>query len=359
MRIAQTRFRNFRNVQNALIEWGPGINLLTGANGSGKTNVLEALHILTGWGAFHGSRFADTVRWNEKGATLVAQAEGESSSLIEVAIAARASLRLDRKVCRWGDLRNCVRSLTFLPADMAIIEGSPSIRRRFLDKLCALSFPMYAWKLSEYRKIVQQRRFLLLHGRPVRPTQQTMARLAAWIWECRLKMVVLLITKLTKWPQLLSQPIGITLKRGGAGNRLNAMEDFYFSSEKHAEEERAARRPLVGPHLDELEIHCGTRSAASTLSRGQRRRAALALLLAAASAIQEMFHADPVLLLDEVTSELDRRGREILFETLADTGWQIFATTAESTVPPFDGVTWSLDAGEIRKVAASQGPMGD
>ncbi|MBR0108279.1 MAG: AAA family ATPase, partial [Pyramidobacter sp.] len=87
MRIAQTRIRNFRNLENALCEWHPGLNVLSGPNGAGKTNVLEALHIITGWGAFCPSRCSDTVRWNsEGGASLAAQAEGERSALIEAHI---------------------------------------------------------------------------------------------------------------------------------------------------------------------------------------------------------------------------------------------------------------------------------
>ena len=140
MRIAQTRIRNFRNLESALCEWHPGLNILTGPNGAGKTNVLEALHVLTGWGAFSGSKCADTVRWeSEGGASLAAQVEGEHSAVVEAAIVARASLRLDGRACRWGDLRSCVQSLAFLPADMALIEGSPAVRRRFLDVLCALA----------------------------------------------------------------------------------------------------------------------------------------------------------------------------------------------------------------------------
>ena len=87
MRIAQTRFRNFRNLENTLIDWGPGLNVLTGANAAGKTNVLEALHILTGWGTFAGSRLSDTVQWDSAGgASLAAQVSGEREAVIDLTI---------------------------------------------------------------------------------------------------------------------------------------------------------------------------------------------------------------------------------------------------------------------------------
>lgn len=351
MRITQTRIRNFRNLENALCEWHPGLNVLCGPNGAGKTNVLEALHILTGWGAFSGSKCADTVKWeSEGGTTLAAQVEGEHSAVVEAAISARASLRIDGKVCRWGDLRACVQSLAFLPAGMALIEGPPEVRRRFIDVLCALVFPLYAWKLSEFRRIVRHRRYLLSQGHSPRITDETMAGLAVWIWECRLEVTELLQKYLEKWSGLLPRNIALRLKKGGAGNADDLAEDFHRSLAVLAERERASGVPLVGPHRDDLILSCEERLASESFSRGQRRRAALALIMASASAVEDRYRAAPVLLLDEVTSELDADGRRILMDCLRDSGWQIFAATAESSLPSFDGALWKLKNGKIERV---------
>ena len=353
MRITQTRIRNFRNLENVLCEWHSGLNILSGPNGAGKTNVLEALHILTGWGAFSGSRCADTVKWeSEGGASLAAQAEGERSVVVEASIVARASLRVDGKSCRWGDLRSCVQSLAFLPAGMALIEGSPAVRRRFLDVLCALVFPLYAWKLSEYRRIARHRRYLLGLGHSPRVTDETMAGLAVWIWECRLEVTTLLQKYLEKWSTLLPREITLELKRGGAGNADDLDEDFRRSLGVLAERERAAGVPLVGPHRDDLILSCADRLASESFSRGQRRRSALALIMASASAVEDRYRAAPVLLLDEVTSELDAEGRAILMDCLRQSGWQVFAATAESSLPEFDGALWKLENGKIERVEA-------
>lgn len=350
MRIAQTRFRNFRNLENALIRWDSGLNLLTGVNGAGKTNVLEALHVVTGWGAFSGSKCSDTVKWHsEGGASLAAQATGEREAVIEAVIVGRASLRLDSKLCRWGDLRSCVPSLTFLPSDMALIEGAPSVRRRFLDLLCALCFPLYAYKLSEYRKITQHRRHLLGLGHSTRVTEETMANLSVWIWECRLEVIAALRVHLEKWCDLLPRKIDLNLKRGGGGNADSLLEDFHRSCAILAERERASGLPLVGPHRDDLIIGCEGRPAPEVLSRGQRRRAALALVMAAASAVERRNRASPVLLFDEVASELDEAGRTVLMECLQRSRWQVFAATAESTLPWFQGTRWRVSAGKIQR----------
>lgn len=348
MRIAQTRFRNFRNLENTLIDWAPGLNVLTGANGAGKTNVLEALHILTGWGTFAGSRLSDTVRWDcDDSASLAAQASGERDAVIDLTIRARASLHLDSKVCRWGDLRSCVQSLAFLPSDMALLEGSPAVRRRFLDVLCALYFPLYAFKLGEYRKIIQTRRYLLSIGHSVRVTQNTMAGLAVWIWECRLEVIESLRHHLEKWRSLLPADLSLELRRGGSAGLNDLAEDFSQACVMTAERERAAKTPLVGPHRDDLVLSCGMRPAASSLSRGQRRRSALALVMAAASSVQERYRQSPVLLFDEVTSELDDEGRKVLMNCLELSGWQVFAATAENPLPAFRGTLWHLEKGRI------------
>ena len=178
-----------------------------------------------------------------------------------------------------------------------------------------------------------------------------MAALAVWIWECRTEVTSALEKCLEKWNDLLPRPVALELKRGGAGNADDLLEDFHRSCAILAERERASGTPLVGPHRDDLLLSCESRTAAEVLSRGQRRRAALSLIMAAASAVQERYRAAPVLLLDEVTSELDASGRDILMNCLGRSGWQVFAATAESPLPQFDGAAWKLDAGKIERIS--------
>ncbi len=350
MHIAQTRFVNFRNISQISVEWDKGLNLLSGPNGSGKTNILESLHILTGWGPFAGAKIYDTVKWNYETARLAAGTEGEHSTVVEASIVSRASLRIDGKICRWGDLRNNVQSLAFLPSDIALIEGSPAVRRRFLDVLCALYFPLYARKIADYRKILAHRRYLLSLGHPVTVTQATMADLAVWVWKCRLSVVEELKKCLNEWENLLPRPLEIELKRGGSCGSDDLSEDFERSCVIHESHERAACTPLVGPHRDELFLTCDGRPASGSLSRGQRRRIALALTLAAGRAVEKRYRSTPVLLFDEVTSELDEHGRLILLECFERTGWQIFAATAESFPRDFKGTTWKISSGNVEKI---------
>ncbi len=350
MHIAQTRFVNFRNISQTSVEWDRGLNLLSGQNGSGKTNILESLHILTGWGPFAGAKIYDTVRWKCENARLAAASEGERSTVVEASIASRASLRIDGKTCRWGDLRSNVQSLAFLPSDIALIEGSPATRRRFLDVLCALYFPLYARKIADYRKITAHRRYLLSLGHPVTVTQATMSDLAVWVWKCRSAVVEELKKCVLEWEDLLPRPLEMELKRGGSCGIEDLAEDFERSCAIHESRERAACTPLVGPHRDELLLTCEGRPASGSLSRGQRRRTALALILAAGRAVESRYRSSPVLLFDEVTSELDERGRSILLECFGRTDWQIFAATAEVFPRDFKGTTWRISAGEIEKI---------
>ena len=147
----------------------------------------------------------------------------------------------------------------------------------------------------------------------------------------------------------MPRKIDLNLKRGGGGNADGLLEDFHRSCTILAERERASGLPLVGPHRDDLIIGCEGRPAPEVLSRGQRRRAALALVMAAASAVERRNRESPVLLFDEVASELDEAGRTVLMECLQRSRWQVFAATAESTLPWFQGTRWRVSAGKIQR----------
>ncbi len=346
MRVAETRTVNFRNLQSQRIQWDPGLNLLTGPNGSGKTNCLEALHLLCGWGPFGGSHSRDLINWEAASAFLAARVLGEEDCLLEISLGARASLKADGSRSNWSSFRARIPALTFLPGDLALIEGSPAVRRRFLDVVSALIFPLYARRLADYRRIVRHRRFLLARGQDGTVALRATEDLACWIWSCRLEILRGLREGLDRWRALWPSKMALELRRGGSVGGEDLREDFRRSCASLAPRERAARTPLVGPHRDDLVLTSQGRSAAAVFSRGQRRRAALALVMAAASLAEVRLRRRPVLLLDEVAAELDGPGRRLLTDCLAKSRWQVFAASAEGA-PDWPGSIWNLSEGQI------------
>lgn len=348
MRLSMTQWEGFRNLKPRRLEWTEGLHLLMGSNGSGKTNILEALHVMTGWGSLKGEKIPDLRDWrgSARGTFLTGVFSGEEDIVVRAGIGARIVLKSGNSSIRASHLRPAVPSLIFLPGDLSLVEGSPSVRRRLLDRLCALLFPVYAQRLHEYARALRQRNASIRYGKNMSATARVMAPLAAWIWACRLAASDLVRSGLAETGGLLPGGVSVVLKRGSLGLE-DLHEDFWESLKKAEKEEKCTGACPVGPHRDDLEISFEERDAARCFSRGYRRRIAVSLLLASGRAVERKMRRKPVLLLDEVTAELDLEGRERLIESLVGTGWQVFATTAEECSPEWPGTVWRVGDGEV------------
>lgn len=330
------------------MRWSPGLNLLTGENGSGKTNILEGMNIISGWGPLDRAATSLSIpTWNSGSTEVQLTGELESNEIVKVKIARRYSVRIDDKPAQASELRRKIPVLTFLPDDMSIVEGSSVYRRRVLDMVLALIVPSYALRLSDYRRGVRQKGVFLKRGMPTMIADRALLPLASWIWKMREEGVALLSDSLSGFERLAPFGIALYLQRGGAGFERAAEDDYARAVVVNGERERAAGFPLVGPHRDDIIITSRDRPASSSLSRGLRRRTAIAVMLAAAESVRRKLGTEPVLLLDEVASELDAAGKEQLFSTLYGRGGQIFAATAESFSLSVPCVLYGIKAGKI------------
>ena len=348
MGFSRVRFNNFKNLEPREMRWSPGLNLLTGENGAGKTNILEGINIIAGWGPLErGAKTLSMPSWGSGSSEVQLTGELESGGIIRVKISRRYMLRLDDKSVTAADLRWNIPVLTFLPDDISIVEGSASFRRRLLDMLLALIIPSYAARLAEYRRGIRQKAVFLKRGMPTMIADRALLPLASWIWRMRMEGVKLISSCLEEMSELTPAKITLFLKRGGAGLADDCEDDYAQAVIKSREREAAVRFPLVGPHRDDIIITAGGRPASEALSRGLRRRTAVALMLAAADGVKRKIGRDPVLLLDEVTAELDPSGRRLLFEALLSRGTQVFAATAEPFCEKFPGLVHRISGGRI------------
>ena len=336
MIITRSTARNFRNLRPDLyVEWDPGINLVLGANGSGKTNLLETLSILTGWGAF--SRTQNVISWDGKfpRAFVGAEVSGEEKFTVTANISSRVALRVDDKAITSTELRLLLPSVVFLTGNINLIDGSPSARRLFVDRLCSLFFPIYARRLAEFKYVMRSRIALLRQGRNYEITTIPYCKLGGWIMDRRREVVNMLMGMIT--PGKFSLSCVPELKVPGE-EYLHEMLRANRSRELHA------LRPQDGANYDELAITIteNGRSASEALSRGQKRRLVLYMIIMAGKLTALKLKREPILLFDDLTAELDGEGREWTYTQLKKTKWQVFMTSPEKPFAirkKFGGIT--------------------
>lgn len=339
--------RNFKNLLPHRIQWDPGLNLITGRNGAGKTNCLEGLHLLTGWGPFGARR--DIPQWGneERPAYVTGSFCGEEDLFMALVTGATTVMKCDGKRVSYPEVRARAPSLAFLPSHMALLDGPPSVRRNFMDNFCALLFPLYARWMGDYRRGVRHKTALLREGKNPKGASRAMAPLAARLWSSRDEAIGLLSLGLSSFPGLLPEPLELRHKRGGSLCGGDPLHDWRSSVEARSVEEGRSGLCLVGPHRDDLLIQSGGREGGVFFSRGQKRRAGAALMMAAARAVEARLKRKPLVIIDEIASELDREGREITFESLNKTGWQVIAASAELDEKEWPGVVWRAEEGAI------------
>ena len=331
MKFDQIVLRNFRNFARPgpsfRIDWEPGINLILGPNGSGKTNILESMSILSGWGAFGRTR--NVISWSDNTRPAFAGAEisGEEKHILTANISSRISLRCDEKTITSTDIRLVLPSILFLTGNVNLIDGSPSARRMFIDRLCALFYPPFARKLADFRYILRTRTILLRRGKTPENTDIPYCQLGGWIMDKRREVVEQMMSIIPQGKFTMSV---VPEVKGSSDEYLRE------ALRRNFQREVRALRPQDGPSYDDLAITiCASRrSAIESLSRGQKRRLVLFLLITAGKLIAHRMKRKPVMLLDDLTAELDVEGREFVYRELAKTGWQVFVTAPEN---PFSG----------------------
>ncbi len=320
MIILRSSALNFKNLHDIKINWSPGINLILGSNGAGKTNLLESLNIMAGWGSF--TKISELITWNSNlnYSYLSAKISGEADEDLNInaKISGKIILRLDQKFITSTNMRFLIPSLCFLPGNINLIDGSPSVRRLFIDKLCALFYPAYAKRLAEFKLISRNRSALLKQNKSPNITNIPFCKLGGWIMQARRDLILNLknnnlVTEIT--PNI--------------NNNINCAEYLYNELKKFYSQEISTGRILTGPNFDDLIINFNGRSA-EFLSRGQKRILILNLIISAADLIILRLKRKPVLFFDDLTAELDKNAKSKTYEKLLNTGLQIFITASEN-----------------------------
>jgi len=336
--VKRLKLNNFRNFSSYEIEPGGGVNVIYGDNAQGKTNIIEAIWLFTGGKSFRTSRDSELIKQGESWARnemdfyalkrdkKVSLYIGEKKSVTLNGVKSAGSSELVGQFC-------CV---AFTPMHMEIIKGGPAERRKFLDtSICQVS-PGYLKALKEYTRVLTQRNALL---KDISYESALLDHLDVWdlkLAEYAVKICIereRFIRRISEESEKIYE--GISGGRERLALNYRAGIEFHDGFEFALDEIRKNRTldikygsASLGPHRDELEITLSGISARSYGSQGQQRSCALALKLAESVLLEEAVGCPPVILLDDVMSELDKGRREYILKKLGDN--QVFVTCCDS-----------------------------
>lgn len=321
MRLAHLALSNFRNYQELELEPAPGLNVFIGFNAQGKSNLLEGIAMLGTGKSFRTSREADTIRNGCTSAILRGHATMRSGT-VELACAIERSSRGARKTytvnagpVRYAGYLGRIRVVTFVPADLELAAGSPSARRAFMNVALSQTEPRYYYELAKYREVLKQKNAML------RGAIELDAHLLATYNRALVDAGTEIMLARERFVRSLAQT-ALTAHRHFAGGEslLLAYEpDVAFEAPRSEavagafeeqlleslDAERWRKSSLVGPHRDDLRLTLDGISLAAYGSQGQQRTAVLALKVAEYTVMRERSNEAPLLLLDDVLSELD------------------------------------------------------
>ena len=343
MRITELKLKNFRNYKNLTLCPDPGVNLLYGRNGSGKTNLLEAVHYAALGRSHRITNDANVVRY---GTDCALSTVGIDTFLgkREITVCFRPGdlqkkeIHIDgKKIQKFSDMMGCLRCVIFSPEDLGLIREGPSVRRRYLDMMISQISRRYFVALQQYRTGLDQRNAILRNLR-TNPSagkamlgvfEEAMAEPAAEIIRER-RRIVSTLSDIARETYLrvsgTDEQLSITY-HSSVKEENNIAESICRLLQENREDDIRLGMTSVGPHRDDLILTLDRNLMKQFASQGQVRTAALSMKLSQMKILKDDSGEEPVLLLDDVMSELDRKRRASLINEIRS--FQTFITCAD------------------------------
>lgn len=346
VRVRRLRLRDFRNHADLALSFGDGPVVLIGENGAGKTNVLEALSLLTPGRGLRRARLADLVRAGAPGFALSADVDGPYGETV-IGIGADASdggrrTRINGEPQRGSDgLSDHLRLLWLVPAMDGLFTGSAGDRRRFLDRLVLAVDPAHGRRVSAYEGAVTARN-RLLEERNADPLwldaiEVEIAATGVAVAAARRETVGCLARLIAAREGESTFPATVLALEGDVDRALDGasaadVEDWLRIDLKAARSrDRAAGRTLCGPHRSDLLVRHAVRDMPAALcSTGEQKALLIGLVLAEAALVAELSGLRPLLLFDEIAAHLDAPRRAGLYDLLEKSGAQTFMTGTDA-----------------------------
>lgn len=351
MHVKELSLTHYRNYEELKLSFDPTIHLFIGDNAQGKTNILEAIYVLALAKSHRTSKDKEWVSWEKDFAVIKGVIEKRHSTVpLELQISAKGKKakvnRIEQK--KLSDYIGVLNVVMFAPEDLELVKGSPQVRRRFIDMEMGQISSIYLHYLAHYNKIVQQRNALLKDWNKRKENRSMVDVFTLQLIEVATKILLKrahFVERLQQW----AEPIHQRITNGKEKLHINYIystpihkemtekeinETLTEKFDKIREQEETRGSTLIGPHRDDLQFAVNGMNVQTFGSQGQQRTTALSLKLAEIELIKAEIGEYPILLLDDVLSELDDHRRSHLIEAIQNRVQTFVTNTSVEGIDP-------------------------
>lgn len=358
MYIKKLKLRDFRNYKRAELEFSPRTNIIYGDNAQGKTNILEAVYLFSQGRSHRTKTDKELVRFGCNFAGLEIEFEDSNRSYtgkMQITDAGKKGVRINHiNISKLSELMNYLNVVMFSPEDLRLVKGSPGTRRRFIDSAISQLYPAYLSGLLEYNKIINQKNSLL---KTLKYNGGDDTTLEIWNGELAKTMVKIMETRsefikdINGWAKIVQNDISKEMLEISYVPNIrlsaNTQEEIFNFLMSRKNREIEAGGAMYGVQRDDINILIDGKDAKFFASQGQQRTAALSMKIAQSEYINDKKGEYPVLLLDDIMSELDVSRRMYLSERIRDK--QVLITSTDTDVKSGSDITklFRIKDGEV------------
>ncbi|MEG2191815.1 MAG: DNA replication/repair protein RecF [Oscillospiraceae bacterium] len=339
--IKNIELSNFRNITSAYISFSQDINIISGENAQGKTNFIEAIWLLSGGKSFRGSKDKELIKIGEENCRISADVTDEENNKNIVITSSADGIYKGRyaqinsgKMEKATSIAGNFYCVVFAPVHLSLISGSPALRRKFMDACLCQLYPNFISLYKQYNKYLEQKNYFLKNIRKFSKDEQAsyfnifdekLSALSCALYYKRKEFCDMLSVYATEYYNKISQgreKINIVYKYSAT-----SIKEFYELFFENRIRDAKMGYETVGIHREDIEITIEGLSAKDFASQGQQRSIVLALKLAESDIMKKVTGTEPVILLDDVLSELDFFRQEYLLNNIKDK--QVFITSCD------------------------------